>query len=676
MIRRALAAVPAVLATALCLSVALAAPGDPFSDAAFDLTSGNDDPKGIAWDGTYLRVVDGADDKVYSYTSSGTYTSTADFDLTSGNDDPKGIAWDGTYLRVVDGADEKVYSYTSSGTYTSTADFDLASANGDPEGIAWDGTYLRVVDGADDKVYSYTSSGTYTSTADFDLASGNDNPEGIAWDGTYLRVVDTTDDKVYSYTSSGTYTSTADFDLASANGSPTGITHDEYFFRIVNYADLKVYPYLGLTTPSDTYGLTDDNRDFEAAISTQIVAYGNWKCVRSQSGEMIRLNNVKVTVHGFCAQPSGTNGMEIEIHLSASATYGDLNNLVNVTGHWWFLETTASAYLNFRIYDDDSTTEEDTADNISEGVLVFTEEPGSLESSNRLGFATMAKSVSDDDCAEESDADRSDDAVTDGRGFACSRSYLTALTSSDDAVLLFSLTNANKVEFADTPALPESVTVSRNSAYTTATLSWTLYDAVTAYEITRLTAVQVAVSDASRTEYGDPVTYRIEGTQAGIDEYVDATLQAHRTYQYRMRARGADSSSWSDWTEYVFSGAKPGVDLPAPAKLELERASDSVIASWSAPPGDLDGYNLQRQELIVAEGSTFFGNVVNLRVATTSLPIATTSLPIATTSPPPPRCPSPPPLTPTTRSCPILCTSTASPQSETTRSVLTRNGLG
>ena len=74
--------------------------------------------------------------------------------------------------------------------------------------------------------------------------------------------------------------------------------------------------------------------------------------------------------------------------------------------------------------------------------------------------------------------------------------------------------------------------MSRNSDYTAATVGWTLYDAVTEYQIDRVTAVQIDVADASRIEYGDPVTITVTGTQAGIDEYQDNTVQAHRTYHH------------------------------------------------------------------------------------------------------------------------------------------------
>ena len=46
------------------------------------------------------------------------------------------------------------------------------------------------------------------------------------------------------------------------------------------------------------------------------------------------------------------------------------------------------------------------------------------------------------------------------------------------------------------------------------------------------------------------------------------------------------------------------------------RGADSIIASWSAPVGDFDNYTLQRQELVVTQGSSFFGNVISLGDAT------------------------------------------------------------
>ena len=614
MIRRVLTAVPGVLAAILLASVALAAPGDHISAADFNLTISV--PQGITWTGTEFLVVNDTSAQTfyyYSHTSTGTYSSQSVYfrDGSVFDAGPSGIAWRDGVAYVVSNASDRFFREASSGGNS----VPLTSSNTAPNGITWDGAYFRVVDSGNDKVYSYTSARTYTSSADFNLMSDNGNPTGITWDGSYYRVVDNGDDKVYTYTSTGTYVSSEDFNLASDNTAATGITWDGTYYRVVDSGDDKVYTYEGptSTTPQSNFGLSEDNRDYAAAISTSVSVYGDWKCLRSTAGETVRVNNARLTVHGFCAKPdSGGNGMDLEIHLPSSSGYADLSRFINVTGHWWFIEEGIPAQFNQRVYDDMLTTEEDTADDIPVGALAWSEQIGGLESSDRLGFDTLAKTVSDDDCDEEEDDDESDDNLTDGRGFSCSRAFLTNMSAGDTAVLLFSLTDENRFEFAGTPTLPESLAATRNDDYTTTTLSWELYDAVSLYEIQRTTAVLVDVADASRIEYGNPVTFTVTGTEAGIDEYEDTTVEAHRTYQYRIRARGADSTSWSSWTEYTFSGAKPEVDLQAPANLALTRDTASIIASWAAPAGDLDNYTLQRQELVVAQGTTFFGNVVTL----------------------------------------------------------------
>ena len=588
--QRALSLLVALVLAVLVAGVAQAAVGDPVSDQDFDLAASNADPAGTTWDGTYFRVVDSGDDKVYTYNSSGTYISSQDFNLTSASDDARGITWDGTYFRVVDSGDDKVYTYNSSGTYISSQDFNLTSASTAAIGITWDGTYLRVADFGDDKVYTYNSAGTYISSQDFNLTSAN--AYGMTWDGTYFRVADITDDKVYTYNSAGTYISSQDFNLTSANGQPDGITWDGTYLRVVDHGDNKVYAYEGLPVgPFTNHGIPGDT-EYAALFAATVSTRGDWLCAQSTSGETYRVNNAQLTVHGFCAKEEG-NGISVEIHLAPDTSYASLSRFADVTGPWWFVESGAAAQLGQRIYDD---TPKDTDD------LAFTEEVGGLEDSTRLGFSTVAKLVTDDDCAED----------TDHTGFVCTVTNLVNLAAGDTAVLGFGLSDKNNIEFADPPRTPESITVSRSSDYTESTLAWTLYDAVSEYEVERVVAVQVDVADSTRIEYGDPITYMVGGTQAGISEYADDTLQADRTYQFRIRARGAEAASWSAWSDYIFSGAEPEADIGAPANLELMRDDDSVTASWNAPAGELDGYTLQRQELLLVGGSTFFANIVSL----------------------------------------------------------------
>ena len=87
-------------------------------------------------------MVDNADGRVYVYSLAGAFQSS--FALASANDNPGGIASDGSSLYVVDGIDDRVYVYSLAGTFQSS--FALTSANDNPTGIASDGSSLYVVD--------------------------------------------------------------------------------------------------------------------------------------------------------------------------------------------------------------------------------------------------------------------------------------------------------------------------------------------------------------------------------------------------------------------------------------------------------------------------------------------------------------------------------------------------
>ena len=577
----ALSVTALALAAALLPATTSAALGDYIG--SFNLVSDNSAPWGISWDGTYFRVADWYDDKVYTYDTDGDHVSASDFNLHMYGGEPKGATWNGAALYVLGGQNNRVYRYYYSGS--GSGYFDLATANYDPEGIAWDGAYMRVVDDVDNKVYTYTTSGTHVSAQDFTLATANSNSVGITWDGLFLRVVD--GGTVYTYDTAGTHRSDQDFNVTTY---ARGITWDGAYLHVAEsggvdtYEGLPVGPFTNEGVP-DTIQLGD-------LAAASITTIDGWKCAGSSSGVDVAVNNVNATIHGFCARESGAAGMEVEVHLASTSEYADLHALAEATGEWYFSKSGAMAAIDYRIYDDAAT---------ADGDLAFTESVGGLVDSNRLGFATKAKAVIDADCQEAS-----------GEGFACDLGMLQQLSDGDTGVLVFALTDENTIDAADTPSAPASVTATRSEDYGTTTLAWTLYDAVTRYEIERLTAVQVSVVDASRIEYGDPVTFTITGTQAGVSSYVDSTVQAHRTYQYRLRARGAGGDAWSDWSAFIYSGARPKVDIPKPGNFVLTRDSDSIVASWSAPTGDFDNYTLQRQDLLVVEGSTFFANIVTL----------------------------------------------------------------
>ena len=584
--------------------VVLLPPGDAHASLGDHLSSSDFATStyglGIAFDGSHFYVYSSNNSAGPGAISAGIYKYTQAGAQVSFNSLPiyqyytRGITWGAAALYVLDSNSLHRVNF-SSNSATTPLIFALDSENDHPAGVSWDGTYFRIPDYSDDKVYTYLPDGTHVSSKDFDLVADNANPKSIAWAGDY-RILDSSDDKIYTYDTEGNHIPAQDFNLTGANANPNGIVYDGDL-RVTDSTDDKVYTYD--LPPTTTYGLTTTAEAYAGAISSTITEPNGWKCVQSTAGVVVRVNNAETRVHGFCvAEASGTDGMAVEIHLAPTATHSDLVRFAETTGQWWFIETGSPATLNQRIYNDRST---DTVG------LAFTEEVGNgLQDSTRLGFATTAKSVTSNDCMEDVDTTE---------GFDCSRSFFDNLVAGDSAVLLFSLAEGKAIEDAGTPSAPDSLKVSVSSDYTEATVTWEEFDVVVEYQLERLVAVTVSVGDATRIEYGDPVTFLITGTQAGVDSYTDATLEAHRTYQYRIRARGASVSSWSAWSDFVFYGGQGEVDIPSPSNVALSRDEDSVIISWEAPSGDFDNYTVQRQELVVVEGSTFFANISTLAAA-------------------------------------------------------------
>ena len=151
--------------------------------------------------------------------------------------------------------------------------------------------------------------------------------------------------------------------------------------------------------------------------------------------------------------------------------------------------------------------------------------------------------------------------------------------------------------------------MTRDDGYTKAFLKWDLKDAVFQYELERREATLISVGANSFIEYGNPFLFVIPSSQSGIDSYTDAPVESQRTYQYRLRARGGAANSWSAWTEYISSGGAPSADIAAPSALAARRDTNGVALSWRKPPGQIEGYLIQRQELIVSDGNSFFANL-------------------------------------------------------------------
>ena len=163
------------------------------------------------------------------------------------------------------------------------------------------------------------------------------------------------------------------------------------------------------------------------------------------------------------------------------------------------------------------------------------------------------------------------------------------------------------------PGPPEIESATRSSDQRAATIRWYLLGKAVEYQIEREQAITIEAQQTATTQYGNSTRFLVASTVWGLSEYTDGTIESRYTYRYRVRARRG-VNKWGPWSGYVISGSDTSVNLEAPANLEVSRAEDnaSVEISWLPPAGDFDAYAVQRQELVVVEGSTIFANPITL----------------------------------------------------------------
>ncbi len=149
---------------------------------------------GIATDDTDIWILDRKLDTVFHYADAaalrnGTVAATDSFALHAKNKHGKGITTDGTHLWVVNdaGGKDKVYKYTTDGTYVGRWNID--PVNSKPTGITIDPTGatddIWIVDNLTDSVYQYSggasrTGGSHLANGVFALDAANTNPQGIA----------------------------------------------------------------------------------------------------------------------------------------------------------------------------------------------------------------------------------------------------------------------------------------------------------------------------------------------------------------------------------------------------------------------------------------------------------------------------------------------------------------
>ena len=96
-----------------------------------------------------------------------------------------GITFGNNKFWIADANNNKVYAYSTTGTYDSSASFDLNSGNSEAYGITFVNNNFWVVDNSNDKVYAYKSGAlTRSINVKIDIRSSTDTANTI---NTYLE---------------------------------------------------------------------------------------------------------------------------------------------------------------------------------------------------------------------------------------------------------------------------------------------------------------------------------------------------------------------------------------------------------------------------------------------------------------------------------------------------------
>lgn len=140
-------------------------------------TPGQGDPRGLAWDGSYLWMAE--DDTKSLYRIDTLDGSVVDTINTPGNSNTQGLTWDGSHLWHAE-YDGRVYKIDPVAKIV-VLSFNTPTSR--PTGLAWDGTYLWTASYQDDKIYQFSAvDGSLIN----EFASPTTNPWGLTWSDSTL----------------------------------------------------------------------------------------------------------------------------------------------------------------------------------------------------------------------------------------------------------------------------------------------------------------------------------------------------------------------------------------------------------------------------------------------------------------------------------------------------------
>ena len=225
--------------------------------AGFSTSSQENNPSGLAWDGTHFWVCGFQNSTVYKYNTSGVYQN-VNFSVAGQATNPIGIVWDGSFFWVLFNSNKTIYKYNSAGVYQNINISVASQVAGETRGFGWDGTYFYVSDWSQNIVYKYNSAGVYQNVS-FSTLSGAKTPAGIGSDGTHLYIVSNSNPSygtvvVHKYTTAGVYTGD---NFSVSNTLAYGITFDGTSFSVVDNTVeqlIKFSPAVGVTAVANIGG--------------------------------------------------------------------------------------------------------------------------------------------------------------------------------------------------------------------------------------------------------------------------------------------------------------------------------------------------------------------------------------------------------------------------------------
>jgi DNA-binding beta-propeller fold protein YncE len=205
----------------------------PFADPA--------DPEGLAWDGSYLWVVDDVGNEAYKVDpTTGNviyYFSTKPFPYTSYYArDPEGLSWYDNYLWISDDVSDQIYKVDpASGKALSY--LSIAAYSFEPEGLTYAGGYFWVVDDNSDEIYKVDPN---TGNKLLSFAAPGSDCEGLGWDGVSLLVGDSELGMIYRVDPS-TGAVQLSYDILSITKTPAGLAWDGRYLWVSSRGREKIY---------------------------------------------------------------------------------------------------------------------------------------------------------------------------------------------------------------------------------------------------------------------------------------------------------------------------------------------------------------------------------------------------------------------------------------------------